>query len=595
MDYNKREEIEEKYKWDLTTRYKNDEAWEKDYEKIKKSLKDISKYEKNLTKSADNLLDALDTYFKLETKLNKLYGYAFLKHDEDLSVSKYSLYLNKAYGLFNEFISLSSYITPEILKTSKTVMDKYLKDKKLAKYHFILTDTLRYKKHTLSAKEEKLVSKLSTNDMVFDKISSTLINSCLNYGTINIDGKDIEITNSNYRNIMMNKDRSIRSKCYNLMSNKLKEFIDIFGDTLIANMKLVSNYAEIKNYQSTMDMELFNSNIPKEVIDNLYTVVHKRLDVYQKYLKFLKMNLGLEKLEYYDLNAEYINNSATFTIQDAQELIMEATKIYGNKYHNIIKKAFAESWIDYGSYKGKRSGAYCTANYKDHPVILTNFHSKFTDVSAIAHELGHAVNFYLSMENNDAHNYQNDIFVAEVASLTNEIILSNYIMTNSKDKNLKLLAISNLIDIIQNNLFDAALEGELENEVYKLVDTKEEIDANTLSECIYNLRKKYYGNVVELDENVKYHWARRSHYYSPFYLYQYATGVSCAIYVATKIIDGDENMKKSYLEFLSKGSTNYPVNLLKEIGIDITSEEVINKAIDYFDFLLNEYSKVSEE
>jgi len=595
MDYNSRNEVNEKYKWDLTTRYKSDEAWEKDYEKIKKSLKNISKYENIMMKSADNLYNALETYYNIETKLSKLYVYAHLKHDEDLSVGKYSLYVNKAYALYNDYISLSSYMMPEILKTSKTTINKYLKNKKMAKYKFIIEDILRYKKHTLSAKEEKLVSILTSENHVFDKISSILINSTINYGKMVIDGKEITVTNSNYRNIMMNKDRNVRKKCYNLMTGKMKEYTDIFGETLIANMKTVSNYAEVKNYPSTMEMQLFSSNIPKVVVDNLYDTVHKRLGSYHKYLRLLKCELGLEMLEYYDLNAEYTNDNLTFTIEEAQDLILDATKIYGEKYHKIIKKAFNERWVDYGSYKGKQSGAYCTANYGSNPVVLTNFHNKFTDVSAIVHELGHAVNFYLSIEANDAHNYENDIFVAEVASLTNEIILSNYIINNSKNKELKLLAISNLIDIIQNNLFDAALEGELENEMYDLIDSKEEISAETLSDCIFNLRKKYYGNEVNLDEGVRYLWARRSHYYSPFYLYQYATGVSSAITIATKIINGDEDMKAKYLDFLSKGNTDYPVNLLKNIGIDMTKPEVINNAIDYFEYLIDEYSKVSDE
>lgn len=595
MNYKKREEAPIKYTWDLTSRYKNDEAWDKDYNKLKKNINDISKYQNKVMDSANNLYNTLEDFYDYETKLSKLYVYAMLKQDEDLGNSKYSSYLNKAYSLYNEFITSSSFITPEIIKASKTKISTYLKDKKLAKYKFMLEDTLRYKKHTLNAREELLVSKLTGETHIFDKISSTLINSILDYGKIEINGEEVTITNSNYRSIMMNKDRNVRKQCYNQMSLKLKEFVEIFGDTLISSMKSFSNYAEIKNYNSTMEMQLFNSNIPKKVLDNLYDTIHNRLDVYQKYLKFLKTNLCLDTLEYYDLSAEYIDSDMTFDIEDAEKLIEDATKIYGEKYHNIIKKAFKERWIDYVSYKGKRSGAYCTANYGNTPVVLTNFHHKFTDVSAVAHELGHAVNFYLSMENNDSHNYENDIFVAEVASLTNEIILSNYIINHTNNKELKLQAIANLIDIIQNNLFDACLEGELENEIYAHIDNKEDIDAGSLSECIFNLRKKYYGNFLKLDDNVKYHWARRSHYYSPFYLYQYATGVSSAVWVATKIINNEENMKEKYIDFLSKGSTDYPINLLKTIGIDMTKSDVINNAIDYFSYLIDLYSKVSDE
>ena len=595
MNYKQRSEIEEKYKWDLKPLYLSDEEFDTDFNRIKLEIKKIIEYQNKVMDSSDNLYNTLECYYDLLNKISKLYIYASLKHDEDLGNNKYSLYYSKAYSLYSEFLSLSSFVTPEILKASQKTINNYLSDDKLKKYAFLIKEIFRYKKHTLSSREEKLVHKLTAQTGVFDKLNSTILNSTLKYGTINIDGEEVIITNSNYRNIMMNKNRYVREKCYNLMSEKLKEFSSIFGDILIASMKEYSTYAEVKNYHSTMEMQLYSSNIPLNVLNNLYNTVNRRLDVYQKYLRFLRHNLKLENLKYYDLNAEYLDSDQKFTIEKAQDLIIDATNIYGQKYNDIIKRAFKENWVDYGSYQGKKSGAYCTAIYNYHPYVLTNFHSKFNDVSAIVHELGHAVNFKLSMDNNYSFDFENDIFVAEVASLTNEIILSNYVFNNSKNKNERLEAIANLIDIIQNNLFDACLEGELENQMYKLIDSKEEIDANVLSNCIYNLRKKYYGNEVELDDNVKYMWARRLHYFSPFYLYQYATGVSAAINVALNILKGDNNFKEKYLDFLSKGSTDYPINLLKELNIDMTTPEAINKAIDYFDYLLNLYSKVSDE
>ena len=595
MDFDKREDVNKEYTWNLKTRYKSDKAWQQDYDALKKDVHFMDKYQGKLLQKVDTLKEALDEYFDYETKLSKLYVYASLKHDEDLKVDKYTMYLNKAYSLYSEFLTSTSFIKPEILSGSKSTLNKILKNSKLEKYHFLLEKIIRTKDHTLTKEEEIIVNKLTNNSNVFDKLSSILIDSTINYGSLEVDGKEVVVTNSNYRNIMTNKNRKTRQKCFELMCNKLKEFENIFGESLVANMKLYSTLADIYHYEDTLDMELFSSNIPREVVDNLYSVVHQRIKVFQKYLMMLKSNLGLDKLEYYDLQTDFLNNDLTFSIENAEDLILESTKIYGEKYHKVIEKAFKERWIDYASYKGKRSGAYSTSNYGSNPVVLTNFHGKFTDVSTIAHELGHAVNFYLSEEANEAHNYENDIFVAEVASLTNEIILSNYIINHTKNKNYKLLALYNLIDLIQNNLFDACLEGELENKMYALIDKKEEIDANDLSNCIYNLRKEYYGNIVSLDENVKYLWARRSHYYSPFYLYQYATGVSAAINIALRIINNEDNMKEKYIDFLSKGDTDYPINLLKNIGVDMTNPEVINNAINYFEYLIDEFNKVSEE
>lgn len=595
MDYKNRKEVDKELTWDLTDRYKSDEEFEKEYKSLKKQIKKITKYENILLKSVDNLYDALEEYYKIISKLSKLYVYSSLKHDEDLSNAKYNLYLNDAYALYNEFIVLSSFICPEILKASKTTINKYLKDKKLEKYRFLIEDVLRNKKHTLNKNEELIISKLSSNDNVFDKINSILINSKLDYGKIEVDGEETIITNSNYQNIMTNKNRKTRKDAYKLVSNKLKEYNDIFGELLIANMKQVSNMASIRGYDSTIEMQLFSSNIPKTVVDNLYKVVHKRLNVYGKYIDLIRKNLGLEELKYYDLKAEFLSSNVTFGVEDAQLLISEATKIYGKEYNDVINLAFKDRWIDYASYKGKKSGAYCTSNFPDTPRILTNFYGKFTDVSAIAHELGHAVNFYLSEKNNYAHNYENDIFVAEVASLTNEIVLSNYVFNNSKDKNLKLAAIYNLIDIIQNNLFSACEEGELENIVYDLIDKNEEVSTDVLCNTIIDLRKKYYGNKVSLDDNLKYMWPRRAHYYYPFYLYQYATGVSAAIMVASKILKENEEFKSKYIEFLKSGMTDYPIDLLKKLGIDMTGEDVFNNAIDYFEYLIDMFNKVSEE
>lgn len=595
MDYNKRENIEKNYKWDLTTRYQNDSAWEKDYSVLKKQIKNILSFKSNLNNNIDNLYNCLEEYFSIHSKLLKLYVYASCKSDENLDNSKYSLMDNKAYSLFSEFSEYSSFITPEILKFSKEYINKILKHKKLSKYKFYLENIFRFKEHTLSANEEALVAKLTQNDNLFHKINSILIDSVIEYGTIKVDGKMITLTNSNYRNIMTSTCRKTRMKAYQMMNDNMKKYSNIFAESLIGNMKNTWTLAQIRNFKDTLSMELFSSNLPKKVVSNLYDNVHQRLDVFQNYLEFLRKNLGLNKLKFYDLSAEFLNSKMTFSIEDAQNILLNAFKIYDEDYYNLIKQAFTENWIDYGSYKGKRSGAYCTFNYGNTPLVLTNFHGKFVDIGTLAHELGHAVHFYLGAKNNYYHESENDIFVAEIASLTNEIILADYIVKTSKDKDLKLIALNYIINTIQNNLFDACLEGELENEIYSLIEKGEGINSEILNNRIYDIRKRYYGNQVDLDDNVKYMWARRAHYFYPYYLYKYATGVCAAIYIATKIINNDQKMKKDYLKFLTKGETDYPINILKNIGIDMTSPNVINNAIDYFEYLIEEFNKVSDE
>ncbi len=595
MEYKNRKETPKAYKWDLTAYYKDDKEWEKDYLKIIKEFENIKSYEGKVTKSANMLYQTLEEYFAYESRLTKLFVYASLRHDEDLEDADASMLYNKIYKTYNDFCAAASFIEPEIIKEETSKVEKLLETKKLNKYKFYVTNILREKEHMLSSSEEKLIAKLTSTNHTFKNVNMTLLNSTLDYGEVKSEKETRQITNSNYHIIMESTDRNIRRDAYEKLTSKIAEFKNIFAENLVSNMKNTSSMAEIRKFTSTIDSLLFSSNIPKSVVDSLYKVINKNLNVYQKYLKLIKNSLGLKELAYYDLNAQILTDEMSFSIEDAQYLIGEATKIYGEEYHDIIEKAFEEKWVDYCSYKGKASGAYCTSCYGAHPVVLTNFFGKFGDVSAVAHELGHAVNFYLSQQANNKHDYNNDIFVAEVASLTNEIILSNYVIEHSRNKNLKLIALYNLINLIQNNLFDACLEGELENKAYALIDNGETIDAEYLSNTIYDIRSKYYKDVVNLDDKSKYSWIRREHYFYPFYLFKYATGVSAAIMIATKIINNEDDMKNKYISFLKMGDTDYPVELLKKIGIDMTKEEVYENAVNFFNNLIDEFDKESDK
>ena len=595
MEYKNRKETPKAYKWDLTAYYKDDKEWEKDYLKIIKEFENIKSYEGKVTKSANMLYQTLEEYFAYESRLTKLFVYASLRHDEALEDADASMLYNKIYKTYNDFCAAASFIEPEIIKEETSKVEKLLETKKLNKYKFYVTNILREKEHMLSSSEEKLIAKLTSTNHTFKNVNMTLLNSTLDYGEVKSEKETRKITNSNYHIIMESTDRNIRRDAYEKLTSKIAEFKNIFAENLVSNMKNTSSMAEIRKFTSTIDSLLFSSNIPKSVVDSLYKVINKNLNVYQKYLKLIKNSLGLKELAYYDLNAQILTDEMSFSIEDAQYLISESTKIYGEEYHDIIEKAFNEKWVDYCSYKGKASGAYCTSCYGAHPVVLTNFFGKFGDVSAVAHELGHAVNFYLSQQANNKHDYNNDIFVAEVASLTNEIILSNYVIEHSRNKNLKLIALYNLINLIQNNLFDACLEGELENKAYTLIDNGETIDAEYLSSTIYDIRSKYYKDVVNLDDKSKYSWIRREHYFYPFYLFKYATGVSAASMIATKIINNEDDMKNKYISFLKMGDTDYPVELLKKIGIDMTKEEVYENAVNFFSNLIDEFDKESDK
>ncbi len=594
MNYDKRESVEEIYKWDLTTRYKTDTDWEKDYKKINKKYNIITQYQGNILSSADNLLEALDTYFDIKSSILKLYTYANCKLDQNLENQEYTLMLNKALSLYYKYAEVSSYLKPEILKGTKTTLNKYLKSTKLKKYKFYLSNLLRQKEHTLTEREEMIISKLASTSNLNEDISQILTNGIINYGKVIVDGVETELTNSNYRRIITNTNRDTRKDAYNKMTSNLKTYESLYGMNLASNMKFVKNLSEVYNYNTVLEMDLYDSNIPKEVVTNLYDTVETRLDVLRKYMLMIKKELALEELEYFDIRAELVNSDLSFTIEEAKMLLTNSLSILGEDYIKILNRAFDERWIDFGAYKGKTSSIYATGNYQNNPLILTSYLGKFQDVSTLAHELGHAINFELSKEQN-YHDWNVDILTAEVASLTNEILFSDYIIKQSKDKTLKLTAIYNLLQTIQDNLFDASIEGKFENIIYDKLEQGQEVNAEIFNETIYNIRKEYYGESVKLDDQSKSMWIRRMHYFSPYYLFKYATGISAAVYVAKNIIEDKHNMKEKYLKFLTKGGSNYPTMLLAEMGVDLTKKEVINEAIDYMDYLISEFNRISEE
>ncbi|MDD4187398.1 MAG: oligoendopeptidase F family protein [Bacilli bacterium] len=594
MNYDKREDVPDIYKWDLTTRYKDDKAFEKDYLKNLKSYKEITKYQGKVLESSKTLLICLNKYFEIKKNILKLYVYANCKLNENVEDSDNSLRLNKALSLYYKFIEASSYLKPEILKGSKSVLTRYLKTKNLKPYQFYLENILREKEHTLSEREEMIISKLSATSDVNKKISEVLTNSVINYGTIIVDGKKVELTNANYRNIITNKNRATRKEAFDKITTNIKTYESIYGINLAANMKYVKNIAEVYNFNTVLEMDLFDSNIPPEVVSNLYTTIEKRLDILRKYFLLIKQNLSLDKLEYYDIKAEIISTDITFSIEEAKLILEKSLSILGDEYLKILKRAFAEKWIDFGTYKGKTSSIYATSNYGNAPLVSTHFLGKFQDISTLAHELGHAVAFELSSVQ-PIQNWSGSLLTAEVASLTNEVLISDYIIKEASDKNLKLTAIASLLDTIQNNLFDASLEGKFENIIYEKLEKGEEVNANTFNETIYELRKDYYGDSVNLNDKVKSMWIRRMHYFSPYYLFKYATGISSAIYIATNIIENKNNMKEKYLDFLKNDGSDYPTNLLERMGVNLTKTKVINEALDYMDYLINEFNRISEE
>lgn len=596
MEYKSRKEVPNEYKWDLTTRYKNEKEWEKHYLELSEKIKEILDFKGKIVNSSEGLFETLNKYFEIDEQLGKLYVYASLKNTEDLGKSSNKLMLDKASNLFVEFAYNSSFLEPEILSIDEDIIRRYIKkNDKLKEYEVYLERLLKTKKHILSENDEKIISLLTKSNGSFSKISNILKDSAISFGKLkNENGEEIELTQGNYLKFLSSDNREIRKSAFERMFNTLEPFKNVFSSLLISKYESVDSMVKVRGYKDSFDITTYDIDVPKEVNDNLYKVVNKKINVYQKYYKMVKNKLKLDKLYTYDLRAKLIDYKEEYSIEKSRDLILSALSCMGEEYTEILKKAFDEKWIDYCTYKGKQSGAYSHGNYGNNPVVFLNYNYKLDDVSALAHELGHAVHTYLSDKNNTYVNSDYELFVAEVASLTNEVLLSNYILNNSTSNKEKAASIYNLLDVIQNNLFDAALEGEFENILHARVNKGETLSTEDLCETIYNLRKKYYGDTVELLNQNRYGWIRRTHYFRPFYLYQYAVGVSCACFAGKKIISGDKEFLNKYLNFLKSGGSKYPVDLLKDAGIDVTGEEVFETAIRYFDELIDKFDELTK-
>lgn len=596
MEYKSRNEVEDKYKSDLSIIFKNDEEFEKAKEELNKNIELIKSYKEDYLKSSKNLYNTLTLYYETSKIIEDLYIYVALKGDFDLSDNDAALKESEIINLLNNFDSATTYIVTDLIKIDDALLEKYyLEFEDLKLYENDIKNIIRQKEHLLSEKEEIMINNLTKNYKNFSDIGSILTDSAINYGTIKVDGENKEITSGNYRNFLMNKDRNIRKKAYKLFNEKLRQFRDVFSKSLIGYLDNVNEIAKIRNYSSVLEMKNFSSNIPVEVHDTVNKVCMSRLDVYQKYYKLVSKALDIKSLRPYDLAMPLVENNKEYSIEDAKELIINSLSILGDDYKEKLTKMFDERRIDFCTYKNKRSGAYQTDSYNSGPFVFLNYKYKLDDVSALAHELGHAIHTMNAIENNIYPNYQYDLFVAEVASLTNEILMSNYILNNSNDKEEKMASIYNILEVFQNNFYDAILEGKLEDDVHEMLMNGEAINADILDEIINKYRKQFFGNTVKYDELFISRWARRHHYYRPFYLYMYATGVSAAMYFANKIIDGDKEVLNNYINFLKMGGSDYPVNELKLSGVDMCDEKIYNDAILYFDKLIDEYNKLVEE
>ena len=406
-------------------------------------------------------------------------------------------------------------------------------------------------------------------------------------------GNKVKFNESNYSLFIKSKDRSVRKRAFEMLHNKYKKYIRTITSTYKGEVETNVVLAKIRNYDSAISASLYSDNVPVDIYNNLIKVVNDNMDVLYDYYDLKREILSLDRLHMYDTYVEIINKiDKKYSFDEAKEIVMEALSVLGDKYVKNLKKAFDEKWIDIYHSKGKRSGAYSSGNFDVNPYVLLNFEGTLNDVSTLAHELGHSMHTYLSCKNNPYQYSSYEIFVAEVASTVNELLLANYMLKNSKNKEEKLAVINHILDLYKATLYRQTMFAEFEKETHKLREKGEVLTSDLLSNTYYNLVKKYFGPNVLCDDLIKYEWARIPHFYYNFYVYKYATGISAASYIVDGILNNKEGALENYMKFLKSGGSMYPLDELKIAGVNLNSKSVILSAIKTFEKYLKEFKDI---
>lgn len=589
----KRSDIDEKFKWDLSSLYGNLDDFNKDYDYLVNNYLKYKDYEGKLN-SAKVILDFLKFDEEFSKKFEAVYCYSSLKFDEDVTNFKYQEISGKLDKLSTDVAEVTSYVVPELMKLSMEDIDKFIKEEKGFKlYKFEFEKLLRGKKHVLSSNEEKLLASFSSPLSSFEEISSFLCNSDIKFKDIVKDGETKELTNTNFSVYITDKDREVRKQAFYNLYKEYENMQNTFATTYSNHIKYVNANAKVRGYKDAREAALFGSNIDDKIYDNLINTLHKNLNIMDDYYKLKKEVLGLDELHIYDIYADLISESSReYTFEEAKDIVLNALSVLGEDYINDLKKAFDEKWIDIYPNEGKRGGAYSSGCYTSNPYVLLNFNGKLNDVSTLAHELGHSMHTYYSNKNNPYVYHGYKIFVAEVASQVNEILLARYMIDHTSDKLEKLNILDNLMELFKGSIVRQTMFAEFEYEMHKSESSGEVLTSKFISDKYYELYKKYSGNEMICDPEIRYEWEKIPHFYYNFYVYQYATGLAAACYIANGILEGKKGFKESYLKFLTLGGSMYPVLELKEALVDISDPKVIQEGMDMFKDVIMEFKNL---
>ena len=593
----KRCDIESIYKWDLSSIYKSDDEF---YKELSEVTKELDKYNNlhDFATSSSKLLDFMKFDESISRRIEKLYTYAHSNNDTDMSDSKYQEMYGKAKDLYSKYGEVISFMNPTLLKYDYSVIEKYYTElPELKNYEKVFKEIFRYKKYTLSDREEKILSSLSNALSSSEENYSYLTDADMKFGTVKDEsGNDVTLTESNYGTYLSSKDRSVRENAFKRIFNTYGEYKNSIASMLSGEVEALTTLAKIRGYNSSMEASLFNEEIDPVVYNTLIDTVSKNLDVLFKYYAAKKDMLKLDELHLYDTYVNVVKeDDKKYSFDEAKDLVIKATSILGEEYTNILKTAFTDGWIDVYPNDAKRGGAYSGGCYDTKPYVLLNYEGRYNDVSTLAHELGHSMHSYLTRKNNPYQTGDYKIFVAEVASTVNELLLAKYMLKNCDDANTRLSILSELMGLYKATIYRQVMFAVFEKIIHEKKENGEVLTPDMLCDTYYDLNKKYFGNDVFIDEEIRNEWMRIPHFYYNFYVYKYAIGLSCASKIVSDIYNNVDGAVERYINFLSSGSKKSPLELLKDTGCDLTKPVVVEEAIHMFSELLDEFIKTYKE
>ena len=581
--------------WRLEDIFATDQAWEDEFKDIQDSLPKGEQYKGKLGESADVLWNALQFQDGITERLGRLYTYSHMRYDQDTGNTFYQGMDDRAKNLYSQASSVFSYIVPEILSIDEETINRFMEEKEELKlYEHVLKEINLQRPHVLSAEQEALLAQASEVLSASSNTFGMLNNADLRFPSIKDEnGKEVELTHGRYTRFLESADRRVRKEAFEAMYKTYGQYKNTFASTLAGTVKKDNFYAKVRNYSSAREAALSANNIPESVYENLVGAIHDNLDLLHRYVRLRKKILGVEELHMYDLYTPLVQDvKMEIPYEDAKNYVLNGLAPLGEDYVSVLKEGFDNRWVDVHENRGKRSGAYSSGAYGTNPYILMNWQDNVNNLFTLAHEFGHSVHSYYTRKNQPYQYGDYSIFVAEVASTTNEALLNDYLLKEIDDEQKRIYLLNHYLEGFRGTVFRQTMFAEFEHLIHKMAQDGVALTAESLTQTYYDLNKKYFGEDIVIDEEIGLEWSRIPHFYYNYYVYQYATGFSAAAALSSQILEEGQPAVERYLGFLEAGSSDFPIEVLKKAGVDMTSPEPIKAACKVFEEKLTELEQL---